>query len=178
MKQRTIISIALIIGIVVVDQCVKHAVMNTMMLGEHKEVMSWFYLCYTQNQGMAFGMSFFGTWLLALLRICAISGFGWYLTRCIRRRYPMGFVVCVTLIIAGAIGNIIDNVLGYGTGEWLNGRVTDMFYFPLFTWPDWVPLLHGRTFFGAVFNVADASISCAAIALLLFYGKFMTRNTK
>lgn len=176
MKQRAVLSLLLICGIVAADQCIKHAVMDRMMLYERIEVTSWFHLFYTQNQGMAFGMSFFGTWLLALLRLCAVAGFGWYLARCIRRRHPMGYIACVAMIIAGALGNIIDNVLGYGTGEWMNGHVTDMFYFPLFQWPDWMPVLAGRTFFGAVFNFADASISCGAVALLLFYYKFMTRS--
>ena len=176
MKKRLVLSLILIVSIVVADFVIKHAVMDNMMLYERIEVTPWFYLFYTQNQGMAFGMSFMGTWLLALLRICAIAGFGWYLARCIRRQYPMGFIICIAMIIAGAFGNIIDNIFGYGTGEWMNGRVTDMFYFPLFQWPDWMPLLAGRTFFGAVFNFADASISCGAIALLLFYGKFMTRS--
>ncbi|MBQ0163760.1 MAG: signal peptidase II [Bacteroidaceae bacterium] len=176
MKQRTLLSLLIILFVVLADQCIKHAVMDNMMLYERVVVTPWFHLLYTQNQGMAFGMSFFGTWLLALLRICAIAGFGWYLVRCIRRHYPMGFIVCIAMVIAGALGNIIDNVLGYGTGQWLNGHVTDMFYFPLFQWPDWVPLLGGNTFFGAVFNFADASISCGAIALIIFYHKFMTRN--
>lgn len=176
MKLRTIISLSIILGVVLADFLIKQAVMTHMMLYERIEVTSWFHLFYTENQGMAFGMSFFGTWLLALLRIVAIGGFGWYLARCIRQKYPMGFIVCVAMIIAGALGNIIDNVF-YGT-DWFNGRVVDMFYFPLFEWPSWVPVLAGRTFFGAVFNFADASISCGAVALVLFYSRFLTSENK
>ena len=62
---------------------------------------------------------------------------------------------------------------GEGYGSFLSGRVVDMFYFPLFDWPDWVPFVGGGTFFGAVFNFADASISCGAVALLLFYHKYL-----
>lgn len=174
MKLRTFIALGIIIGVVLADFLIKQAVMNNMMLYERIEVTSWFHLFYTENQGMAFGMSFFGTWILALLRIVAIGGFGWYLATCIKRQHPIGFIVCVAMIIAGALGNIIDNVF-YGT-EWFNGRVVDMFYFPLWEWPSWVPVLAGRTFFGAVFNFADASISCGAIALLLFYSRFLARE--
>lgn len=176
MKSRIIVSLSLILGIVLADQLIKHAIMSSMVVYERIELMSWFQLVYIENQGMAFGMSFFGTWLLALLRLAAIGGFAWYLCRCVKQMYPMGYIVCVSMIIAGAVGNIIDNVCGYGTGEFMNGVVTDMFYFPLFAWPDWVPVLGGRVFFSAVFNFADAAISCGAIALVLFYAKLIVRE--
>lgn len=159
-----------------VDMLIKHAVMDNMALYERIEVTSWFNLFYTENQGMAFGMSFFGTWILTLFRLLAIGAFSAYLVKCIRSFYPIGFVICVSMIIAGAFGNIIDNVYAYGSGEWFNGRVIDMFYFPLFVWPQWVPFLGGNVFFGAVFNFADASISCGAIALILFYYRYFTRD--
>ena len=107
----------------------------------------------------------------------------------------MGLIVCLAMIIAGAMGNIIDNCLyglfftesypadldmptahvvplGQGYGHFLDGKVVDMFYFPLFTWPQWMPILGGKVFFNAIFNFADSSISCGAIALLLFYSRF------
>ena len=102
------------------------------------------------------------------------------------------------MVIAGAAGNIIDNcfygliftaspldgtpgatpavltAFGEGNGSFLTGHVVDMFYFPLFTWPDWVPFLGGKVFFNAIFNFADASISCGAVAILIFYWRFLT----
>ena len=65
---------------------------------------------------------------------------------------------------------------GEGYGSFLSGKVVDMFYFPLFTWPDWVPMVGGNTFFGAIFNFADASISCGAVALVLFYYKYLSQS--
>lgn len=176
MKSRVITSVSVILTVLLLDIIIKHAVMANMELGERIEITSWFQLYYTENQGMAFGMSFVGTWVLALFRLVAVGLFGWYLSRCIKHRYPMGYIVCIALVIAGAVGNIIDNVFAYGTGEWLNGRVVDMFYFPLFTWPDWMPLVGGDIFFGAVFNFADAAISCAVIAILMFYTRFLNHN--
>lgn len=178
MKSRIVTSVGIILSVILVDMLIKHAVMANMMLGERIEVTPWFYLLYTENQGMAFGMSFVGTWVLALFRLAAVGLFAWYLGRCIKRMYPLGFIACIALVIAGATGNIIDNVFAYGTGEWLNGRVVDMFYFPFFTWPDWMPFLGGSVFFGAVFNFADAAISCAVVAIILFYSRFLTHSAQ
>ena len=117
-----------------------------------------------------------------------------------KKRAPKGFIVCLSLIISGAFGNIVDNAfygliftesapyyaassgalpahfvtMGQGYGIFLHGHVVDMFYFPLFQWPDWVPLLGGGTFFGAIFNFADAAISVGAAAMILFYYKHLS----
>ena len=148
---------------------------------------------------MAFGMSFISTDLLTIFRMVAIAVFVYFLTRQIREKAPIGFIVCLALIIAGAMGNIIDNCFyglifsestpavppfgthaqlvdfGAGYGSFLHGHVVDMFYFPLFTWPDWMPLVGGDVFFGAVFNFADAAISCGGVALLLFYYQHLSK---
>lgn len=199
MDKRFLIAVTLIPLLLVIDQAVKIAVKTSMLLYESIEVLPWFRITFTENRGMAFGMEFIGTYILALFRICAIIAFVWILIQAVRRRYPVGLVVCLSLIIAGAAGNIIDNCfygmgfeeslpvglpvsparwvgLGAGYGSFLEGRVVDMFYFPLFTWPDSIPLLGGSVFFGAIFNFADACISVGAVALVLFYRKYMIYN--
>ena len=143
-------------------------------------------------------MSFVGTGILTVLRLLAVAAFVYALVRCIRRRYPLGFIICLSLIIAGAFGNIIDNCFygmiftesqqenpffsapatftdfGQGYGTFLSGKVVDMFYFPLWVWPESLPFLGGTTFFGAVFNFADSAISVGAVAMLLFYYRFLS----
>lgn len=184
-----------VLAVLVVDQLIKIAVKTSMTLYESVEVTSWFRIYFTENKGMAFGMDFIGTMFLTLFRIAAVVFFVYVLRQVVRRRKPIGYIVCLSMIVAGAVGNIIDNCFyglcfteslpywdafsqpahavdfGAGYGSFLSGRVVDMFYFPLFTWPDWMPLVGGDVFFGAVFNFADASISCGAVALLLFYSK-------
>lgn len=195
MKIRAILSTAIIVFILVADQIIKIAVKTNMALFERIHVFDWFYIYFVENRGMAFGMSFVGTGILTVLRLIAVGAFSYFLVRCIRQRYPLGFVVCLSMIIAGAFGNIIDNcfygmiftesepanpfyttaasftAFGEGYGTFLSGKVVDMFYFPLWTWPDSLPIIGGTTFFGAVFNFADAAISVGAVAMLLFYYK-------
>ena len=149
---------------------------------------------------MAFGMSFVGTMFLALFRIVATGLFIYLLYKIVKdKKYPKGLIVVVSMLIAGALGNLIDNFFyglffteslpsylaqgpaqlvpfGEGYGEFLSGKVVDMFYFPLFEWPDWMPLVGGDVFFGAVFNVADAAISIAFVVALFFYSKYLTFN--
>lgn len=193
MRTRLILSTIIIVLVLWIDQFIKFAVKTNLCLHDKIHVTDWFYLLFTENEGMAFGMSFIGTAFLALFRMAAIVCFVILLVRVSKRNFPIGFVVCLSLIIAGAFGNIIDNCLygliftespyggmlfsepahtvpfGEGYGTFLEGRVVDMFYFPFFTWPDWVPVLGGTVFFGAVFNFADAAISCGAVAMLIFY---------
>lgn len=189
MKLRAYISTAIIATVLIVDQIIKIAVKTGMSLHESFDVASWFKIFFVENQGMAFGMTFTGTALLTVFRLVAVGAFIWCLVKCIRQRYPMGFIVCLALIIAGAFGNIIDNcfygliftesvpyeapatltAFGEGYGSFLSGRVVDMFYFPLWVWPESWPLVGGTTFFGAVFNFADAAISVGAVAMILFY---------
>lgn len=165
-----------------------------MMLHESIHVTDWFQILFTENRGMAFGMDFISTLGLALFRFIAIGGFIYILIQAIRRKMSIGLVVSLSLIVAGAIGNLIDNcfyglmftespsvalglfeepakvvAFGQGYGEFLTGKVVDMFYFPLFYWPDWMPFVGGDVFFGAIFNIADAAISCGAVALAYFY---------
>ena len=195
-RSRALVASALMLAVIVIDQVIKFEVKTHMALHESIEVTSWFHILFTENRGMAFGMQFAGTMVLAIFRVVAIAFFIFALVRLIHRKAPMGLIVCLSMVIAGSVGNIIDNLfngliytesfpydvpahlvrLGEGYGEFLSGRVIDMFYFPLFTWPKWMPLVGGNVFFGAIFNFADASISCGAVALTLFYGRWLTRS--
>ena len=141
---------------------------------------------------MAFGMELFGKLFLTTFRIVAVILILWYLVDIIKRNLKTGYIVCIAMILAGACGNIIDCVfygvifnestysqiasfvpVGEGYGSWFQGRVVDMFYFPIIDthWPSWLPIWGGQhfIFFSPIFNFADASISCGIIALLLFY---------
>ena len=187
MKLRASLATLIFLSLVVGDQIIKYLVKTGMSLGERIHVTDWFYLLFTENHGMAFGMDFIGTAVLSVFRVVAIGFFTFVLVKQIRRGAPLGFVACLSLIIAGAFGNIIDNFfyglcfteslpytlgaapahcvpMGEGYGSFLHGRVVDMFYFPFFTWPDWVPVLGGGTFFGAIFNLADSASSCSIIS--------------
>jgi signal peptidase II len=180
------------LAVFVIDQIIKVAVKTNMHLYESIKVTDWFQIYFIENRGMAFGMDFIGTTFLSIFRIIAIIVFCVLLVRIIRRRLPIGLIACVSLVVAGAMGNIIDNFCygmiftestpfqvsslvgwGEGYGQMMSGRVVDMFYFPLFTWPEWMPWVGGDVFFGAVFNFADAAISCGAVAILIFYNKYI-----
>lgn len=195
-KKRSLIAVSVVLGVIIIDQLIKFDIKTTFLLHEDYCVAGdWFHILFTENRGMAFGMQFVGTMFLALFRIVAIGFFCLVLARLIKRKAPYGVIVCVAMIIAGASGNIIDNMfygliftestpfslaqlvpMGQGYGSFMSGKVVDMFYFPLFTWPDWMPLVGGNTFFGAIFNFADAAISCGAVALLLFYYKYISQS--
>lgn len=196
LSSRGFIAILIPLVVIIIDQLIKFEIKTNFALHESYVVTDWFHLLFTENRGMAFGMQFVGTMFLALFRVIAITFFCFMLYRFVRIRAPYGLIVCVSMVIAGALGNIIDNLFyglifteshpyglpaqlvpfGQGYGSFLSGKVVDMFYFPLFTWPDWMPLVGGNVFFGAVFNFADASISCGAVALALFYYKYLSRQ--
>ena len=194
-RNRTLTAIAIVVFILIVDQIIKVAGKTNMALGEEMEVTDWCRICFTENKGMAFGVEYVGTMVLSLFRIVAVAFFTYALFNIIRKRAPWGLLVSWAAVVAGAAGNIIDNffyglifsesgrsldqvahftAFGEGYGGFLTGRVVDMFYFPLFTWPDWMPLLGGNVFFGAVFNFADAAISCGGIALVFFFRHFLS----
>ena len=189
---RAFVAVGIMLAVFVIDQIIKIAVKTNMHLYESIEVTDWFQIYFIENRGMAFGMDFIGTTFLSIFRIIAIIIFCVLLVRIIRRRLPIGLIACVSLVVAGAMGNIIDNFCygmiftestpfqisslvgwGEGYGQMMSGRVVDMFYFPLFTWPEWMPWVGGDVFFGAVFNFADAAISCGAVAILIFYNKYI-----
>ena len=175
---------------VVIDQIIKVLVKTNMDLGETINVFGdWCKLHYVLNDGMAFGMAFGGVWgklLLSLFRIGLSTGLVWWISRLVKKSdTPVGVLVGLTLITAGAIGNIIDCFF-YGMiwpevtmpgapFAFLFGQVVDMFYFPLF---DYDFLGFRGTFFGAVFNFADSCVTCGAIYLLLFQYNFFAKEDK
>lgn len=190
----------IVVAVLIIDQIIKISVKTSMYLHESIRVTDWFYIYFTENNGMAFGMEIFAKLFLTLFRIAAVILITWYLVRLVKRpeatRAKNGFIVCLSLILAGAIGNIIDCVFygeifsaststaiarwvpwGEGYETLLHGKVVDMFYFPIIDtyWPDWMPLVGGEhfIFFSPIFNFADASISCGIIALLLFYSRYL-----
>ena len=148
---------------------------------------------------MAFGMEIFVKLFLTTFRIVAVALIGWYLYKIIKKGFKTGYIVCVALILTGALGNIIDSVFygvifnesthsqiasfmpeGGGYSTWFYGKVVDMFYFPIIdtNWPTWMPFVGGEhfIFFSPIFNFADAAISCGIIALLLFYSKYLNES--
>lgn len=176
----------LVLGVllVVVDQVIKYLVKTNMSLGEQIPVIgNWFRLCFVENEGMAFGMKFGGSvgkFLLSLFRIILFGALCWWIASLDRqKKAPSGVLVGLTLITAGALGNIVD-CLFYGLiwdyAPFMFGKVVDMFYFPLWTWPDWVPGLGGHIFFEPVFNFADSCVTCGAIYLILFHWKFFSKE--
>ena len=195
----------LILGIVlvVIDQVIKILVKTNMSIGEHFNVLgNWFQILFIENKGMAFGMSFggvIGKYALSAFRIILFGVLTWWISRLLKRgtagdsrdRVPTGVLVGLTLITAGALGNIID-CLFYGliftesapgvVATWghyapfMQGKVVDMLYFPLWTWPDWVPFVGGNIFFEPVFNFADSCVTLGAIYLILFHWKFFSKE--
>ena len=187
------LSLIVILGVLIIDQILKIWVKTSFYLGESYHITDWFQLVFIENNGMAFGMELGSKLFLTLFRIVAVAALAYYITRIIKQSYiPKGYVVCCSLITAGAAGNIFD-CLFYGllfnnpippevatflpeAGGYASlfyGKVVDMFYFPLFTWPEQLPLIGGDIFFSPVFNFADACISCSVIAMLVFYRKYI-----
>lgn len=192
-KSRSLIVIFSVMLAILVDQSIKIAVKTSMPLGDGFPVLGdWFRIHFVENNGMAFGMELFNKLFLTGFRVIAVFFLIYILCRLIRKgTYPLGFVFAVAMILAGAVGNIIDCIFygeiftsshgcvaqfvpwGEGYGSLFEGRVVDMFYFPLFTWPEWMPLVGGDIFFGPVFNFADACISCSVVAIILFYRRYV-----
>lgn len=192
--QMAMIIIALVL---IIDQVIKVWVKLNFSLYDRIIVFDdWFQIYFVENNGMAFGMEFISKIFLSLLRIVAVAWLMKWLVTYIRRAMKWGFIACLSLIVAGAAGNIIDSLFygwlfsestrdtvatflpvdgGYAAP--LFGKVVDMFYFPLVSWdwPSWMPFIGGNhfIFFSPIFNFADAAISCGIIALLLFYSKYL-----
>ena len=180
--------------LVVIDQVIKVLVKTNMGLGEHFDVIgNWFKILFVENEGMAFGWAFggkVGKLLLSLFRICLCAALVWWIRSLCRKNeaaraegkaapIPTGVLVGLTLITAGAFGNIIDSLfygIIWGYAPFLFGKVVDMFYFPLWTWPDWLPLLGGHLFFEPVFNFADSCVTVGAFYLLIFQWRFFTKG--
>ena len=194
MKRKGLVAWAIIIAVLIIDQVIKLHVKTTMTLGESIRITDWFYITFIENNGMAWGMTFVNKLFLSILRLAAVGAIGWFIRQEVKQKGRMIYVVFLSLVLAGAAGNIIDSLfyglcftastpyavsysVPFGTGYagFLMGKVVDMFYFPIIhtTWPTWMPLVGGEnfTFFSPVFNFADASITTGVICLLLFWSK-------
>ena len=173
---KRILVIAIVLGAVAIDQAIKLYIATHYELGESREVFSWFWLCYVENNGMAFGIEWFSKLALTLFRLIAVGLLGWYTHTLLRKpETPVGYLATIAFIIAGALGNIIDCVCYgklFGYAGWFYGRVGDMFYFPL------VRNSAGEVlFFRPVFNFADSCITCAVAVILLFYLKQLNQES-
>ena len=196
---KGLIAVLVIFFILIIDQTSKIWVKTNMALYDSIEITKWFKIYFVENNGMAFGIEAIGKIFLSIFRIIAVVFIGIYLTKIIRQNYKIGFIICVSMILAGAFGNIIDSVLygeifsasypghvanfvpiGQGYTSWLHGKVVDMLYFPLFetNLPNWLPIWGGKEilFFRFIFNLADASISVGVALLLLFYRKTLSKS--
>jgi signal peptidase II len=175
--------------VILVDQTSKLLVHEHMYLHQEINVIGdWFRLHYLLNPGMAFGIRWnneFGKLALTVFRIAAMFGIAFYLFRMAKRGAHSGFLLCMALILGGAVGNVIDSTF-YGVlldnhpvdspTPWFHGQVIDMLFFPIveFYLPDWVPLKGGEAFlfFSPVFNIADSSIFIGVVAILIFQRRF------
>jgi signal peptidase II len=192
-------ALLLIFSILIVDQVLKISIKTNMVIGQEIPVLgNWFRIHFLENNGMAFGMEWggkAGKAALSIFRMVAIIGISWYLNNLIRKKASLGLILSVSAIIAGAAGNLIDSAFygmifseswhtpavlfpdGGGYSSFLQGRVVDMFYFPVIDthWPDWSPIKPGQSFifFRPVFNIADSSITTGVLAILLFQKRFL-----
>ena len=190
----------IVVAILVTDQVIKIWVKTHMTLHEQIEILSWFKIVFIENNGMAYGMEIGSKLVLSLFRVVAVSVLGYYIAQQVRKQARYGYIICLSMVMAGAAGNIFDSMfyglifnassefytsyfVPFGTGyaPFLMGKVVDMFYFPLIvtTWPDWVPIYGGQpyVFFSPIFNFADASISVSVVLVLLFYRKEISEIT-
>ncbi|MEE1287989.1 MAG: lipoprotein signal peptidase [Bacteroidaceae bacterium] len=193
-KNQIITAAGISLAAIVIDQAIKIWVKTSMYMHEMIEITPWFKILFTENRGMAFGMELMDKLFLTSFRIVAVAFLIYIIGKQIKQGIDYLFLICLSLILAGATGNIIDclfygmvfnnppapivaEFVPWGTGydTMFYGRVVDMFYFPLveWNWPDWLPFCGGEhfIFFSPIFNFADACISCGVIAVLLFCRK-------
>lgn len=188
-------AITLIVIVLLIDQISKIYIKTNFIYGEDVVVFDWFRIHFIENNGMAWGAEFggkSGKLFLTIFRLFAIAGIGYWLHSSVKKNAPKILIVAISLIFAGAMGNIIDSVF-YGVifdtpvnevatlfaekpyGELFHGKVVDMLYFPIWSGdlPEWLPIWGGKpfTFFNAIFNVADTAISTAVGILIVFNKK-------
>ena len=160
---------AIIVIAVVADQVFKLYIATHFALGESREVLPFFLLCYVENDGMAFGIEWFDKFFLTLFRIAAVGVLIWYMHRLVRKGCRIGYLTMIALTTAGALGNIIDCVFYgrlFGYAPFLYGKVVDILYFPIITNSAGECL-----FFRPVFNLADSYITVSVIAILIWFRK-------
>lgn len=192
------LTFGLIVILIVIDQIIKIEIKTGMYLRESIHIADWFQILFIENNGMAYGMTFINKVVLTLFRVVVVSVIGYYIWKVLKEKVRTGYLVCLSMIFAGAIGNIFDCLFyglifsestpfsvstlvpfGEGYAPFLQGRVVDMFYFPIIdtNLPDWLPIWGGEhfIFFSPVFNFADSCISVGVVALLLFYRKELSQ---
>ncbi|HWS60268.1 MAG TPA: lipoprotein signal peptidase [Flavobacterium sp.] len=186
----------LIFILILIDQLSKMYIKTNFVLGEEVEVFNWFKIHFIENEGMAWGTVIpgaYGKLVLTVFRIFAVCAIGYWLWDSTKKRHSSSYLVlAISLIFAGALGNIIDSVF-YGVmfddstnklatffpeqpyGTLFYGKVVDMFYFPIYSGvlPEWLPYWGGNqfNFFNAIFNVADMAISTGVGVLIVFNKK-------
>lgn len=202
MKRRY--AFLLVAVVIILDQALKIWIKTSFPYGHVLDMagQKWAQLYFIENPGMAWGMELGGNWgklILTLFRLVAVTLGSWYLVKLIRDGFSKGFIICASLIYAGALGNLIDSMFyglifeestymhvagfvspGNGYGGFLHGKVVDMLYFPMIrsTFPEWIPFLGGNEFefFSPIFNIADAAISVGVLTLLAFQKRFMQKK--
>ena len=198
MKKRTVILIIALI--VIADQALKIYIKTHFHLGESHNILgNWFQLFFIENEGMAYGWKIAEGWgkiALTLFRLAAVIFGIFYIKKIIQEKYHKGFIICVALVFAGALGNLIDSLFygmifedsnaytlniakifpAHGYASFLHGRVVDMLYFPIIhsQYPSWIPFVGGKefSFFNYIFNIADASVSFGVITIIFFKKQF------
>lgn len=182
-------SILLILLVLFVDQALKIYIKLHFTLGEHVNVLSWFQIYFIENNGMAFGMELIGKLFLTIFRIIAVGALAYYIHTLIKNKARTGYILTISLVLAGAAGNILDSVFygllfndsyghiasflpnGGGYASLLYGKVVDMLYFPI------IRNSAGETiFFSPIFNIADSAISVAVGIILIFYRKDLNES--
>ena len=204
MKKKSVVVVLLIVSILVLDQILKFWVKTNMYVGQDIHLIgSWFKLHFIENEGMAFGMVFFGgfwgKFILSVFRILASAGIGWAIYKMLKKDLSWGLIITTALVFTGAVGNIFDCLFygklfsnseymgaiatflpeGSGYAPFLQGKVVDMLQFDLFTirFPDWFPFWGNSNFnfFPAIFNLADSSITVGLFTMILFYYKSLSK---
>lgn len=201
MSKKTLAALV-VFAILLVDQIVKIYIKMHFRLGEEVRVFDWFIIHFTENNGMAFGKEFGGVtgkYVLSIFRIVAVSAIGYYILKLAKElETPRGVIVGFAMILAGAMGNIIDSLFygmiftqssyevatlvpwGEGYSSFLQGKVVDMLWFPMIrgNYPDW--LMGGKSFlfFSPVFNIADSAISCGIAYMMIFQRQFFKEEDK
>lgn len=207
MKNKGWLVFGIVFFILLIDQALKFYIKLNYHWGEQHCILGG-KLClhFIENKGMAWGLELgflgdLGKPALTIFRIFASFAIGYYIHTMIKAKAHIGFIITLSMILAGAIGNIIDSLFygliftesteytsivaervgmfsGQGYEKFLHGHVVDMLSTPLWVWPQWVPFLGGNTFFGPIFNVADSAITIGVLTILIFQKVFFKEEDK